>query len=41
MSDVKTHIIKNNDGTLSLGTTQDYSSIFDQNKYEANNNRWI
>tara|TARA_R110000737_G_C14305370_1_gene436826 strand:+ start:112 stop:423 length:312 start_codon:yes stop_codon:yes gene_type:complete len=38
MSDVKTHILNNNDGTISLGTTQDYTSIFDQNQYEANNN---
>ena len=38
MSDVKTHIIQNNDDTISIGTTQDYSSIFEQNKIEADNN---
>jgi len=38
MSDVKTHIIQNNDDTISIGTTQDYSAIFEQNKLEATNN---
>lgn len=38
MSDVKTHIIRNNDDTITLGTTQDYSAILEQNKIEANNN---
>jgi hypothetical protein len=38
MSDVKTHIVKNSDGTLSLGTTQDVSEILKQNKFEADNN---
>lgn len=38
MSDIKTHILKNNDGTISIGTTQDVSSILEQNQYEANNN---
>jgi hypothetical protein len=38
MSDIKTHILKNNDGTITIGTTQDYTSILEKNKYEANNN---
>jgi hypothetical protein len=38
MSDVKTHIIQNNDDTISIGTTQDYTDIFQQNKLEADNN---
>jgi hypothetical protein len=38
MSDVKTHIIQNNDDTISIGTTQDYTDIFAQNQLEANNN---
>lgn len=38
MSDIKTHILKNNDGTITIGTTQDYNSILEKNQYEANNN---
>ncbi len=38
MSDIKTHILKNNDGTITIGTTQDYTSILEKNQYEANNN---
>jgi hypothetical protein len=38
MSDVHTHIIQNNDDTISIGTTQDFSQIFANNKIEADNN---
>ena len=38
MSDVKTKVIQNNDCTITFGTTQDYSSILERNKYEAVNN---
>ena len=38
MSDVKQHVVKNKDGTISIGTTQDVSSILEQNVFEANNN---
>lgn len=38
MSDVKTHVIKNNDGSISLGTTQNVDDILKQNVFEANNN---
>jgi hypothetical protein len=38
MSDVKTHIIKNNDDTITIGTSQDYSAILAQNQFEAVNN---
>lgn len=38
MSDLKKHIIKNSDGSLSIGTTQDVSKILERNKVEANNN---
>ena len=38
MTDVKTHIKKNNDGTLSIGTSQDVEELLTQNQFEANNN---
>lgn len=38
MSDVHQHVIKNNDGTISIGTTQDVGDILKQNVFEANNN---
>jgi hypothetical protein len=38
MSNVTQHIVKNADGTITMGTTQDVSSILDQNVFEATNN---
>ena len=38
MSDITQHVIKNSDGTISIGTTQDVSAILTQNKIEADNN---
>ncbi len=38
MSDVKQHVLKNSDGTISIGTTQDVEGILEQNVFEANNN---
>lgn len=38
MSDLKKHIVKNSDGSLSIGTTQDVSNILARNKLEADNN---
>ena len=38
MSDVIQRVIKNRDGTISIGSTQDVSSILAQNVHEANNN---
>jgi hypothetical protein len=34
--DVKQHLIKNRDGTITMGTSQNYESILRQNVYEAN-----
>lgn len=38
MSDVKQHVVKNSDGTITIGTTQNVEDILKQNVYEANNN---
>lgn len=38
MSDVKQHVIKNADGTITIGTTQNVEDLLKQNVYEANNN---
>ena len=38
MSEVKQHVIKNNDGTISIGTTQEVGDILSQNVFEANHN---
>jgi len=38
MSDIQQHVVKNNDGTISIGTTQDVEGILEQNVFEANNN---
>jgi len=38
MSDVNQHVVKNRDGSISVGSTQDVSDILRQNKYEADNN---
>lgn len=38
MSDIIQRVVKNKDGSVSIGTTQDVSSILEQNVYEANNN---
>lgn len=38
MSDIIQRVVKNKDGTISIGTTQDVSSILEQNVYEATNN---
>lgn len=35
MSEVKQHVIKNTDGTISIGTTQDVSSILEDNVRQA------
>jgi len=38
MSDIKTKVHKNSDGTITISTHQDVSSLLEQNNYEAINN---
>lgn len=36
MSDIQQHLVKNSDGTISIGTTQDVQDLLDQNTVERN-----